>query len=213
MPTTNPDVDKYMRDAAQWKEEQKALRELLLDSGLVEEYKWKQPCYTLNGKNVAAIGAFKNECRIGFFKGALLKDTHNMLTSPGKNSQSSRQLVFTSVDEIRANEKAIKQYIQQAIDIEQSGKEVKMKTTDEFEKPDELIEMMNQNAAFKEAFEALTSGRQRGYILYFSGAKKSETRHSRIENSMDKIFAGKGMQDCVCGKSKKYPRCDGSHSK
>lgn len=214
MSDSKKQLNEYFEQAEQWQAEQKALRKLLRASGLTESYKWKQPCYVHStGQNVAIIAPFKNECRLGFFKGALLKDTHNMLHSPGKNSQSSRELRFTSVAQIKEQQEAIEQYIQQAIAVEDEGKQVEMKATADYEVPAELSDIFGQNQAFKDAFDALTPGRQRGYLLHFGGAKKSETRTARIENSMDKIFAGKGMQDCICGKSKKYPRCDGSHSK
>lgn len=184
-------------------------RMILLESGLSEAYKWKQPCYTKDNKNIAVIGSFKNYCCISFFKGALLKDPKNILTAPGENSQTFRQFRFTTVDELIKNENILREYIQEAVEIEKSR--AKVQTRQELEYPQELSDKMSKDVDFKHAFEALTPGRQRAYLLFFSAAKQAATRESRIEKYSDRILKGKGINDCVCGLSKRMPQCDGSH--
>ena len=207
----NSDVDEYLNNVGRWQNELRLLRRLLLDCGLNEEFKWKQPCYTFKDNNVAIISDFKAYCSIGFFKGSLLKDGQGVLISPGENSQSSRQLRFTSTQQIVDQESIIKAYIFEAIEVEKAGLKVSFKKSSEYDIPEELQLVLDQDAEFRTAFEALTPGRQRGYLLHFAGAKQSETRLSRIEKYRARIMAGKGLQDCVCGHSKRMPRCDGSH--
>lgn len=171
------------------------LRRLLLETELTEEYKWSQPCYTLNGKNVLILTAFKDYCCLAFFKGSLLKDTHQLLVTPGEHSQAARQLRYTSTAEVIRDKALIRAYIQDAIELEKSGAKVEFNQKNELELAEELLRKMNEDQAFKKAFEALTPGRQRGYHLYFSSPKQSATRTSRIEKCMPRIFEGKGWNE------------------
>ncbi len=207
----NANVDAYLANLQQWQKELMQLRQIVLDAGLTEEWKWKQPCYTFENKNVAIISPFKNYCALSFFKGVLLKDPNKMLVAPGQNSQSSRIFKFTRVEEIIELTPVIKAYVQEAIEIEKTGLQVAMKKTDEFDVLDELQQIFIEMPEFKEAFYQLTPGRQRGYLLNFAAPKQSKTRTARIEKYMDRIFDGKGIHDCVCGLSKRMPTCDGSH--
>ena len=191
----NPEADKFIRNAKQWQAEFKKLRSILLDTEMIEEYKWGKPCYTINGGNVALIHGFKDYCAILFHKGVLLKDPENSLIQQTENVQSARQLRFSNLQEIEQMESTIKAYIQNAIEVEKSGLEVEYKETSEFSMPDEFVHALEENPELQEAFEALTPGRQRGYLLHFSGAKQSKTRTFRIEKCIPKIFEGKGLND------------------
>lgn len=207
----NPALHSYFSDATQWPDEIRALRSIVLECGLDEEYKWKQPCYSFQGKNVVMIAQFKNYCTLSFFKGALLSDSEKWLVAPGPNSHHVRMLRFTDVETIQNNRAAIKAYIFEALEIEKAGEQVASTAKDSMEFPEELREKMDSDPYFAQAFGALTPGRQRGYILYFSGAKQAHTRRERIERYTDKILQGKGFHDCTCGLSKRFPTCDGSH--
>ncbi len=204
-------VDTYIESTTQWNDELIQLRRFVLACNLVEVVKWGVPCYMYNNKNILLFHAFKEYCAIGFFKGSLLLDSENILSQPGENSQSGRQIRFTSVKEISALEQIIKAYIFEAIEVERAGLKVKMKTTSEYAMPDEFVDELKKSQELKKAFEALTPGRQRGYLLHFSSAKQSETRTQRIDKCKNKILAGKGFNDCTCGLSKRMPACDGSH--
>jgi uncharacterized protein YdeI (YjbR/CyaY-like superfamily) len=188
-------VDRFLDRAKKWKEEMKLLRKTCLDCGLTEDFKWMHPCYTLKGKNVVLIHEFKEYCALLFHKGALLKDTENILVQQTENVQAARQIRFTNIDEIIGLESTIKAYIFEAIEVEKAGLEVKMKKVSEFNMPEELQQKFKEAPALKTAFKALTPGRQRGYLLYFSQAKQSKTRVSRIEKYIPKIFDGKGVND------------------
>src|SRR5690242_16651342 len=177
-----------------WTEELKKLRSILLASGLTEESKWGFPCYTVDGKNVVLLGAFKEYCAVGFIKGALLKDSKKLLVTPGENTQTVRQLRFTSLREVVATEAVVKAYVAEAIAVEKSGVKVTVKRKPE-PIPEELQKKLDEMPGLKAAFAALTPGRQRGYILYFLGAKQSETRAGRIEKCVPQIMAGKGFYD------------------
>jgi uncharacterized protein YdeI (YjbR/CyaY-like superfamily) len=177
-----------------WLEELVTLRSIVLKHGLKEEVKWSQPCYTLDGKNVLLVAAFKDYATVAFFKGSLLKDSQGLLHSPGKSSQAARQLRFTSVEEIIKNRKAIDTYIEQAILLEKEGKKVEF-SKDIEELPDELEQKFIEDPAFEKAFKSLTPGRQRGYILHFSQPKQSTTRVARIEKYYNQIMAGQGIHD------------------
>ncbi len=207
----DPKVDEYFENAQSWQKEYEQLRRIVLDCTLTEDFKWRQPCYTFNGKNIAIIGGFKEYCALMFFKGVLLKDTHNILKAPGENSQSSRQIRFTNFQEILEMETTLRAYIFEAIEVEKAGLKVNLKKTSAYTVPKELKNKLAEDLAFKKAFEALTPGRQKGYLLYFSAAKQSKTREARIENYEARILDGKGFHDCVCGLSKRLPTCDGSH--
>lgn len=192
---TNPKVDAFVDEAKKWREELKKLRAILLDSELTEEFKWYQPCYTYQGKNVIVISGMKESCAFALFKGALLKDVHGALTAPGKNSQLTRWIKFTSVREIAEMKSVLKAYIREAIEVEKAGLKVKLRKTSDLKFPDELQTMLDEFPEFKAAFEALTPGRQRAYIFHISGAKQSKTRESRVLKCMPQIMKGKGLLD------------------
>ncbi|OSQ28221.1 YdeI family protein [Thalassospira sp. MCCC 1A03138] len=178
-----------------WQEERKALRTIILESGLTEDVKWGNLCYTSEGKNILMIYGMKDDCALGFFKGALMEDPEGVLAKPGENSQAMRRIHFTSAKEIRAKENVLKAYIKAAIEVEKSGLKIDFSEKENLELPAELLDEFSKNPDLEKAFKALTPGRQRGYNLYFSGAKQSATRRSRIEKSVAGILAGKGLQD------------------
>lgn len=200
----------YFEKQLQWKSELLLLREIALECGLEEDFKWRHPCYTLKGKNVVLINEFKDYCGMLFFKGALLADERKLLHQV-KNIQSERHMRFSDLKEIQQNRDLIKAYIFEAIDVEQKGLKVQMKAVSDYEVPDELLQKFEESKEFHEAFEALTPGRQKGYLLHFAEAKQSNTRMARIEKYTERILMGKGIRDCVCGHSKRMPNCDGSH--
>ena len=171
------------------------LRAILLETELTEEVKWSVPCYTFNGKNVLIMSSLKEYVVLGFFKGVLLKDPAGVLIQSTPNMQAERQLRFTTVQQVTELEQVIKAYVQEAIEVEQAGLEVAYRKTSEFDVPDELQAMFDEDPAFREAFQALTPGRQRGYLLHFSDAKQAKTRISRIEKCMPQIFEGIGLHD------------------
>jgi uncharacterized protein YdeI (YjbR/CyaY-like superfamily) len=191
----NPKIDAALKEETQWPKEFAKLRTIALGCGLAEELKWGKPCYSLDGKNVVLIHGFKEYCALLFMKGALLKDSRGILIQQTENVQAARQIRFTSLQEIIRLEPILKACIKQAVEVEKSGLEVKMKKTSEFHIPEEFQKRLAENAALKAAFEALTPGRQRGYLLYFAAAKQPQTRESRIEKCMDQIFDGKGLND------------------
>jgi uncharacterized protein YdeI (YjbR/CyaY-like superfamily) len=191
----NPKVDGLLRNAKKWQEEFEALREIALDSPLTEEVKWGQACYTSDGRNVVLIHGFKEYCALLFFKGALLKDPKGILIQQTERVQSARQIRFTNVREIVEMKPTLKAYIQAAIEVEKAGLKVKLKKTSEFEIPAEFQKKLDENVALKKAFAALTPGRQRGYLFYFSAAKQSKTREARVEKFMPQILKGKGLDD------------------
>ncbi|HMC01826.1 MAG TPA: DUF1801 domain-containing protein [Flavobacteriaceae bacterium] len=207
----NPKVDTYLNNLNQWKKELTRLRQIVNECGLVEEFKWKHPCYTYNKKNIVLIHEFKDYCGILFHKGVLLKDTKNILIQQTENMQSARQMRFTSLSEIEALKTIIKQYIYEAIEVEKVGLKVKMKKTSDYKMPEELEQIFKENPDFETAFKNLTEGRKRGYLLHFSKPKQAKSRISRIEKNMSRIFNGNGLNDCICGLSKRKPNCDGSH--
>jgi uncharacterized protein YdeI (YjbR/CyaY-like superfamily) len=190
----NTQVDAYMRSAEKWREESKKLRAIALHCGLNEELKWNKPCYTFREGNVVIIQGFKAYCALMFCKGALLKDPKGMLTRPGQHTQAARQARFTSLREIVDAESILKAYIQEAIEAEKKGLEVVYKKNPE-PMPHELKAKLDQTPALKAAFFALTPGRQRAYILFFSAAKQSKTRESRIAKCARRILRGKGLHD------------------
>ncbi len=207
----NTKLDDYFGKESKWKNEINQLRSFLLDCGLREELKWRQPCYVYNGSNIVLIGAFKNYVTLSFFKGVLLKDKEKHLELPGENSQSVMMYKFTDFKEIIKQEKTIKAYIFEAIEIKRLGLKVELKKSSELELIEELEENLNQDSDFKKAFFALTPGRQRAYNIHYSSAKQVKTRISRIEKTKQRILNGYGLNDCTCGLSKRKPNCDGSH--
>ena len=191
----NPKVDFYFNKAERWQEELDKLRMIVLDCGLTEELKWGVPCYTLLKSNVVLIHVFKEYCAILFIKGTLLNDANGLLIQQTENVQAGRQIRFTNVVEIVEMEPILKAYIYEAIEVEKAGLEVNFKRTTEFIIPEELQNKFDEIPVLKAAFEALTPGRQRGYILYFSAPKQSKTREARVEKSVEQILNGKGMED------------------
>ena len=191
----NPKVDWFFEEDTKWKIEYEQLRRLVLDCGLTEELKWGCPCYTLEDNNIVLIHGFKDYCAYLFMKGALMKDPKGILIQQTKNVQSARQIRFKHADEIEDMESIVKSYIKEAIKIEKAGLKVEMKKTKEFEMPDEFRNVLTTTPAVKKAFAALTPGRQRGYLLYFSSAKQAKTRESRIEKYIPQILKGKGLED------------------
>lgn len=192
---TNPKVDAFLGRAKNWQKEFGALREIALASNLTEDLKWGQPCYTLENANIVLIHGFKEYCAFLFFKGALLKDPNNILVQQTESVQAARQIRFTSVQQIEKMKNTLKAYIREAIEIEKSGLTVEFKKTDEFAVPEEFQRQLDETPGLKDAFEALTPGRQRGYLLHFSSAKQSKTREARIEKCIPMIFDGLGLND------------------
>lgn len=199
----NPLVESYFEKELKWHKELMQLRRIVLECQLTETLKWGSPCYTYQNSNVLILGEFKAHCVISFFKGALLKDDSNRLQKPGENSQATRTIYFTSVEEILKEEKTLKFLIFQAIEVEKAGLKVELKKHDAYELPAELEVIFDQDAVFKQAFFELTPGRQRAYLIHFSGAKQAQTRINRIEKCKPTILAGRGINDCICGLSKK----------
>jgi len=195
MNNRNPKVDIFFSKAKQWQEELELLREIILDCKLVEELKWGKPCYTFENVNLVLIHGFKEYCALLFFKGALLKDTKAILVQQTENVQAARQVRFTSTQEIIKMKSTLKAYIKEAIEVEKAGLKVDFKKTAEFNVPEEFQNALNKNPALKTAFNALTPGRQRAYLLYFSAAKQSKTREARVEKYIQSILSGKGIND------------------
>lgn len=195
MSETNPKVDAVLNKAKKWKEEFEKLREIILDCDLTEELKWGQPCYTLGKSNIVLMHGFKEYCALLFFKGALLKDAKGILVQQTENVQAARQIRFSTIQDIVKLQATIKTYIKEAIKVEKSGLTVEFKKTTEFETPEEFQTKLDEMPALKTAFEALTPGRQRAYLLHFSAAKQSKTRTARVEKHVQQILDGKGLDD------------------
>ena len=193
--TKNPQVDSFLENAEQWQEELATLRMIVLDSELIEEVKWNQPCYTFDDNNVVILGGFKESCVLSFFKGALLEDPEEVLVKPGPNTRAARVIRFTNVAQIRKMEPVLKTYIDEAVEVEKQGLTVDFEENRLPDIPEELQRKFDEHPALKTAFDALTPGRQRGYLLYFSDAKQSKTRTSRVEKHMQRILDGKGLHD------------------
>ena len=191
----NPKVDEFISKAKNWKEEYVKLRNIVLDCELTEDFKWMHPCYTFEEKNIVLIHGFKEYCALLFHKGALLQDVHGILIQQTENVQAARQIRFTNVQEIVEMEATLRAYIYEAIEVEKAGLEVNYKKTAEFVIPEEFQNKLDGSPALKTAFEALTPGRQRAYIHYFSEPKQSKTRESRVEKWMQQILGGKGLND------------------
>jgi uncharacterized protein YdeI (YjbR/CyaY-like superfamily) len=191
----SPKVDAFLKRQDKWRAEFEKLREILLDSGLTEDLKWGQPCYALDDKNVVLMHGFKEYCALLFHKGALLKDPKGVLIQQTKNVQSARQIRFTSVKDVTKLEKTLKAYVRQAIEIERAGLKVPLKKTEDFELPEEFESKLAASTKLKAAFAALTPGRQRAYIFYFSQPKLSRTRAARVEKHIARILEGLGLDD------------------
>src|SRR6266700_388048 len=192
---TNPKVDIFFIKAKKWQKELAKLRTIILDCELTEELKWGCPCYTFQKSNIVLIHGFKEYCALLFFKGALLKDPKGILIQQTENVQAARQIRFTDVREIVKMEPVLKAYINEAIEVEKAGLEVNYKKTSEFKVPEEFQNKLDEIPALKTAFDALTPGRQRAYLFYFSQPKQSKTRESRVEKCMQQILIGKGLND------------------
>jgi uncharacterized protein YdeI (YjbR/CyaY-like superfamily) len=205
----DPNVDEYMQSADMWRAEMAYLRIILLDCLLTETYKWASPVYMFGGKNLIGIGPLKEHCALNLFNGALLADTENLLIKPGENTQMGRWMKFESLAEIQQKEATIRAYVFEAMEVEKLG--LKLEKPKSLPWPEELTEKLTSNPALKTAFESLTPGRQRAYVMHFSEAKQSETRTLRIEKNEKYILKGFGFHDCICGLTKKKPSCDGSH--
>ncbi len=191
----NPKVDWFFNKPTAWQKEFEKLRALVLGCDLLEELKWGQPCYMFEKRNIVLMHGFKEYCALLFFKGALLKDKRKILIQQTENVQAARQVRFTSVAEITRLEKTLKAYIYEAVEVEEAGVKVPLKKTTEYKVPEEFQKKLNKSSALKKAFEALTPGRQRGYLLYFSSAKQSRTREDRIEKVAPQILERKGLED------------------
>ena len=191
----NPKVDEFIQNTKKWQEEFKKLRAIVLDSTLTEEFKWKVPCYTYEGSNVVLIHGFKEYCALLFIKGSLLHDPSGVLIQQTANVQAGRQVRFTNVDEISALEPVIKSYIGEAIEIEKSGAAVDYKKNTDFDIPEELQAKFDEIPPLKAAFDTLTPGRQRAYILHFAQPKQTKTREARVEKYLQQILDGKGLND------------------
>lgn len=191
----NPKVDFYFDKAKQWQEEITQLRSIVLDCGLEEELKWGCPCYALQKKNIVLIHTFKEYCALLFFKGALLDDTHGILIQQTENVQAARQIRFTDLKQITEQESILKEHIYEAIEVEKAGLKVDLKKPKEFSVAEEFQTKLDETPSLKTAFEKLTPGRQRAYLLHFSQPKQSKTREARVEKSIPKILDGKGLDD------------------
>jgi uncharacterized protein YdeI (YjbR/CyaY-like superfamily) len=192
---TNPKVNDFLSKSKKWREEYEKLRNIVLDCELTEEFKWMHPCYTFENKNIVLIHGFKEYCALLFHKGALLQDANGILIQQTENVQAGRQIRFTNIQEIVEMETTLKAYIYEAIEVEKAGLKVNLKETSEFTMPEELQYKFDEMPALKTAFEALTPGRQRAYILHFSKPKQPKTRESRIEKCIQQILGGKGLKD------------------
>ena len=191
----NPKVDFYFNKTEKWQKETEQLRTIVLDCGLTEELKWGKPCYTFQKSNIVLIIGLKKYCALLFCKGVLLSDANKILIKPGENTQAGRMIRFTNVREIDEMESVLKSYLYEAIEVEKAGLKVNFKKSAEFIIPEEFQNKLDEIPALKTAFDALTPGRQRAYILYFSAPKQSKTRESRVEKSMQQILTGKGLND------------------
>ncbi|UKL00153.1 YdeI/OmpD-associated family protein [Brevibacillus brevis] len=192
---TNPKVDEFLSKAKKWRAEYEKLRSIVLDCELTEDFKWMHPCYTFEKKNIVLIHGFKEYCALLFQKGALLKDPHGILIQQTENVQAARQIRFTNVEEIMEMESILKAYIQEAVEVEKAGLEVNFKKHEEYSIPEEFQNKLDEMPALKTAFEALTPGRQRAYLLHFSAPKQAKTREARVEKCMQQILEGKGLND------------------
>jgi len=191
----NPEVNWFFTKPTKWQEEYAELRMLVLECGLEEELKWGCPCYTLQKNNIVLIHGFKNYCALLFMQGALLKDPKKILVQQTENVQSARQIRFTNINDIIKNRSTLKTYIKEAVSIYKAGLKVEFKKTTEYKIPQEFQTVLDDMPDLKIAFEALTPGRQRGYLLYFSAPKQSKTRETRIEKYLQQILDGKGLED------------------
>jgi uncharacterized protein YdeI (YjbR/CyaY-like superfamily) len=204
-------VEQYIQKAKKWQEEMRLLRSILLECPLIEVIKWGKPCYTSNDKNIVIIQDFKEHCDLGFFNGASLSDLKELLVKAGEHTQAARQLRFEDLEDIKKKRALIKAYVKEAIENQKRGIKIVVEDIPVIEPVIELNTFFKKNKPFEKAFNKLTPGRQRAYLMFFAAAKQTETRISRIEKFIPRILDGKGMNDCTCGLSKRMPNCDGSH--
>lgn len=204
-------VEAYFGKLEAWEDELRLLRDLCLEAGLEETFKWMHPCFTKDGKNIAILQEFKDYCAILFQKGALLDDPEGILVAMTENLQAARQIRFRSLAQVKSRRAFVSRCLASAVELERSGAKVAMKGVEDFAVPEELLQAFAEQPKWKSSFEALTPGRRKGYLLHFAGAKQSATRRSRIEACIPRILLGKGLTDCVCGHSARMPTCDGSH--
>lgn len=195
MTVRNSKIDAFIDRASRWQKEMKELRNILLDCDLTEELKWGKPCYTAHGGNIAIMQPFKAHLSLMFFKGALLDDPEGILSSQGENTQAALRIEFTSSEQVTERRSIIESYIQEAIAVEASGAEVPKKKVAEYEVPTEFEQRLQEDEAYREAFEALTPGRKKSYLIHFSGAKRADTRERRIEKCRAKVLQGKGFNE------------------
>lgn len=208
----HPQVEAYIQHLDRWREETILLREILHHAGLTEEWKWRQPCYTLNGANLIIIGNFKESVVLSFLQGSLLSDPQGWLVRPGEHAQSGRFLRFTSADELRSKATHVAAYVRQSMEHARAGTRVEKRPEDvRIDMPNELYQRFQEDPALEGAFRALTPGRQRAYLIFFTATPIPATRFNRIDKYRMRMLQGKGINDCVCGLSKKMPGCDGSH--
>ncbi len=207
----NPAVDAYLASLERWGEELSLLRNLVLQTGLVEELKWGVPTYTYKGHNVVILFCLKDQFGISFLKGVFLADEAGILVMPGENSRSGRIVKFSDMGQVAGLEDVLVAYIYEAIEVERAGLKVAAPKPEDLVLPVELAEKLEQDQQLNTAFRKLTPGRQRGYVMHIASAKQAATRVSRVEQHTSRILAGIGIDDCTCGLSKRKPRCDGSH--
>jgi uncharacterized protein YdeI (YjbR/CyaY-like superfamily) len=209
---TDPNVDAYLKSAPRWHAEMALLRRILLSCGLQETWKWRQPCYMCEGKNLIILGSFKDSCVISFLMGSLLSDPAGLLEKPGEHTQTGRFLRFTSLQQIQELEALILSYVVESMEnLKSEKKPAQSANADSIPIPDELTAVFEADDEYRQAFFSLTSGRQRAYLMHFTATKVSDTRITRIDRLRSRIMAGKGMTDCICGLTRKKPGCDGSH--
>ena len=207
----HPEVDAYIQSLTRWKEEITALREIVLSCGLVEEWKWRQPCYSDQGVNLVMLGCYKDGSVISFLKGATLSDPEGILQKPGEHTRMGRVIRFTGISEILKMSGMIKDFVQESIRQGKMDEKMMVEVTPAMEIPKELQSRFDTDPDFQQAFFHLSPGRQRGYLIFFTTSKQTATRAGRIEKYKSRIMSGKGINDCTCGLSKKMPGCDGSH--
>lgn len=195
MTARNPEIDAFIDGAARWQKEMMELRQVLLDCDLTEEVKWGKPCYTAHGGNIVIMQPFKPHLSLMFFKGALLDDPEGILRSQGENTRAALRIEFTSPEQVTGRSSTLKSYIEEAIAVEEAGLEVPKKKVADYEVPAEFEERLREDETYRAAFEALTPGRKKSYLIHFSGAKRATTRERRIEKCRDKVLEGKGFHE------------------
>ena len=204
-------VAAYFGKLEAWEDELRLLRDLCLEAGLEETFKWMHPCYAWEGRNIAILQEFKGYCAILLQKGALLDDPDGILVAMTENVQSARQVRFRGLADVVSRKTFVSRCLASAVELERSGAKVALKGVEDFAVPEELLQAFAEHPEWKGRFEALTPGRRKGYLLHFAGAKQPATRRGRIEACIPRILLGKGLTDCVCGRSARMPSCDGSH--